>query len=74
MQNKKEQKFAFVLFIAALLVGFLAILGVDKSSFTGFAVTKIIEYSGNPVFMLVVAIGIICIIALLYSYLFMKGW
>jgi len=71
---KKEKKIALTVFITALLVGVLSILGVDKSSLTGMVMVKLLEYTGNPIVMILVAIGFIFMIALIYSYIFMRSW
>ncbi|MBW2978306.1 hypothetical protein KY331_05665 [Candidatus Woesearchaeota archaeon] len=72
--KKREKKAALIIFITALLIGMLSILGIDKNSLTSMVMVKLVQYSGNPVFMIVVAIGLIFTIALLYSYIFMRSW
>ena len=70
---KKEKKVALTVFIIVLLVGVLSILRVDKSNLTGRVMVKLVKYTGNPVFMMLVAIGLIFTIALIYSYVFMRS-
>ena len=69
----KEKRIAVAAVITILVIGVISILEADKKSLTGMAMVKLVEYTGNPVFMILVAIGLIFTIALIYSYIFMKG-
>ena len=69
----KEKQIAFAAVVTILVIGIISILEVDKKNITGMAMVKLVEYTGNPVVMILVAIGLIFTIALVYSYIFMKG-
>ena len=69
----KEKRIAVAAAVTVLLIGVISILEVDKSNLTGRVMVKLVKYTGNPVFMMLVAIALVFTIALVYSYIFMKG-
>ena len=73
-KSDREKKIALTIFIIILLIGIISILGTNKNNLTAMAVVKIIEYTGNPIAMLIAGVSLVFGIILLYIYLFMRSW